>query len=274
MSQRSRAWCFTCNNYNEDDISRLQIDYEYLIYGKEVGESGTKHLQGYIHFKNAKTFKSLQKKLGSSFHIEKRRGTFQQAIDYCKKEGDFVEFGNKPLTPVEAGKKGVEKRKAKNLAVIDGDLEELVRAGEISINEVPVLKKAKLILQQEGNAIQTDGVRGEWYWGPPGVGKTHKARTENPGAYIKDQNKWWCGYAGEKVVILDDFDTSCLGHYLKIWADKWKCYGEVKGGKVALKHEKFIVTSNYLPEHLWSEDEQMRDAIKRRFKVTHFTNLK
>lgn len=37
------------------------------------------------------------------------------------------------------------------------------------------------------------------YVGPPGTGKTHKAVTENPEAYMKlSTNKWWDGYRGQK----------------------------------------------------------------------------
>ena len=61
-------------------------------------------------------------------------------------------------------------------------------------------------------------------------GKTHKARMEHPNAFINHQNKWWDGYAGEDVVILDDMDDPCLKHYMKLWADKWSCKGETKGG--------------------------------------------
>lgn len=243
-----------------------------MVYGKEVGESGTPHLQGYVYYGTLKSFKQVQKQIPRA-HIEVQRGSFDQAIDYCKKDGSFEERGEAPVSAKKAGLRGVAKRKAKNQAVLDQPLEELVREGVISINEVPVIKKAKLILEQEGDAVQTEGVRGEWYWGPPGVGKSHKARTEHPEAYIKAQNKWWCGYGGEDVVLLDDLDTNVLGHYLKIWADKWKCYGEVKGGKVALKHTKIIVTSNYRIEDLWCDDEELMKAIKRRFKVTHFSTL-
>jgi hypothetical protein len=113
-------------------------------------------------------------------------------------------------------------------------------------------------------------VKGHWYWGPPGTGKSHKARADYPNSYLKSQNKWWDGYQGQPTVIIDDLDTDCLAHHLKIWADKYSCSGEVKGGTVPLQHTALIVTSNYAIEQLF-KDEIMAAAIRRRFKVTHFT---
>lgn len=71
-----------------------------------------------------------------------------------------------------------------------------------------------------------------------------------------------------------------LGHYLKIWADKWACTGEVKGGTVPLNHHKFIVTSNYSIREVYGADEtdsnkakiakeEMVKAIERRFKIIY-----
>jgi len=62
-----------------------------------------------------------------------------------------------------------------------------------------------------------------------------------------------------------------LSHYIKIWADKWGAIGEIKGGTVALVYDRFIVTSNYSIETLFSAaDGATLEAIRRRFKVTHF----
>jgi len=121
-------------------------------------------------------------------------------------------------------------------------------------------------------AKDAEGTKGIWYWGVPGSGKFHKAREENPGAFLKNsKNKWWDGYKGEKSVILDDMDDDFLAHYLKIWADKYACTGEIKGGTVPLLHETLIVTSNYSIEQLFeSKGSEMIAAIRRRFKVTHF----
>jgi len=46
-------------------------------------------------------------------------------------------------------------------------------------------------------------------------------------------------------------DSDCLSHHLKIWLDKYPCFGEFKGGKTALQHTTFIITSNYSIETLF-----------------------
>lgn len=55
---------------------------------------------------------------------------------------------------------------------------------------------------------------------------------------------------------------------MKIWADKYACTGETKGGMVPLLHEKLVITSNYHPRQIWAEDEVLLQAIMRRFEVT------
>ena len=89
----SKRWCFTYNNYPDDAVERLEtvfgsfsIDY---IFGKEVGEEGTKHLQGYIE---APIKIRPIEKLGlpKEIHWEKTRGTRIQNITYCSKDGDYV----------------------------------------------------------------------------------------------------------------------------------------------------------------------------------------
>lgn len=270
---KSRAYCFTINNYTDEDIANLGLlGYQYLIYGREVGESGTKHLQGYMYFKSQRLFTAIKKKLPTA-HIEARKGSHKQAREYCMKEGDYVEDGE---PPEKSGGNTIAERIRINKRIRESDLNTLVDEGIIHITQVRSIKNAKLDLAQEAVPYTAEGTRGTWLWGPPGTGKTHYARTEFSSIfYIKPQNKWFDGYTGQKVIVLDDLDKggTCLGHYLKIWADKWACTGEVKGGTVNLQHEHFVVTSNYSIEELWFEDEEMVSAIRRRFKVKHFTNL-
>lgn len=89
---RSRKWCLTLNNYTFEELSHCLKDfkennYKYII-GKEVGESGTPHLQIYLEHKNQQSFSSI-KKFNNRFHIEIAKGTQIQNLEYCSKEGNY-----------------------------------------------------------------------------------------------------------------------------------------------------------------------------------------
>lgn len=99
---RSRHWCFTLNNYTQDDFDRFLTTPEGLTYccvGKEVGESGTPHLQGFLSYRHPQRLSSLRSSwFTGRAHWESARYPYQ-AAEYCKKEGDFVEHGNPPCQP-------------------------------------------------------------------------------------------------------------------------------------------------------------------------------
>jgi len=43
--ERSRNFVFTLNNYTTEEVELVkEWDCKYLIFGKEIGESGTPHL--------------------------------------------------------------------------------------------------------------------------------------------------------------------------------------------------------------------------------------
>lgn len=94
---KTRTYCFTINNYTPA-IEQLVQNYphEYLIYGREVGASGTPHLQGYIRFANARSLRSVISDTALwGAHWEIAKGNPQQNIDYCSKEGNVYEHGTR-----------------------------------------------------------------------------------------------------------------------------------------------------------------------------------
>lgn len=96
-SERSRGWCFTLNNYTDDDYKQLvDLTYEYLIIGKEQGtKKQTPHLQGFIYFKTQKSFLKMTK-INKNIHWEKQKGSNVDAIYYCMKDEQYEEFGKRP----------------------------------------------------------------------------------------------------------------------------------------------------------------------------------
>lgn len=266
---KSTRWCFTLNNYTPAEEAAIQAwKCSYLIYGREVGECGTPHLQGFVTFGGRQQRLSGVKKLCPRAHWEPAQGTSAQAAEYCKKDGDTFEKGKTPFP----GKRS-DLEEACDMIKDGKRLREV--ADELSSTYVKFSRGIKDLALTLTESYEHDDVRGVWIWGPPGVGKSRYARREWPDIYLKAQNKWFDGYDGEPTILLDDLDKIGIGlsHHLKIWADRYACTGETKGGTVHLKHEVFVVTSNYSIEELWPDDEKLQKALKRRFKVIHMENL-
>lgn len=92
LSARSRNYCFTLNNYDKNIFDTLTQHFSEnckYIFGKEKGKKGTPHIQGFISFKNARSFASIKKILPKA-HIEKAKGSVKQNFAYCSKEGNFI----------------------------------------------------------------------------------------------------------------------------------------------------------------------------------------
>jgi len=269
--QKSRNWCFTLNNYN--DVDQKDIDTYamahpdvYIIYGKEIGENGTPHLQGYVHFPAPQAMSALRRFLHRA-HMEKCKGTPEANIIYCKKGGDFLSYGDPPLS--QAGKQQANAARFIELAKV-GDFASIQE-------EFPsrYISSYRTMLQ-----IATDHMVkpldlaapcGIWIYGESGTGKTTAARTEYGDYYSKCANKWWDGYQLEETVIIEDLDPNhkCLGHHLKLWCDKWSFPAEVKGGMRCLRPTRVIITSQYSIEELFSGEPATIAALKRRCKVIH-----
>lgn len=99
-SPQSRRWVFTINNPTDVDRQHVAVLsghelLKYLVIGRELGQSGTPHLQGFVIF-NRSTRRSRVTGLLPRAHLEITRGTSEQAATYCKKEGDFDEYGEFP----------------------------------------------------------------------------------------------------------------------------------------------------------------------------------
>lgn len=280
-SRKSRNWCFTLNNPTPAEVEHLRaIDrarVRYVLYGEEVGESGTPHFQGFVIFKNPVRMRTVKKHVGDRTHLEPMKGNLRQNYVYCTKDGKFHELGERPMFEEEKG----AKEKERHLEVIrlaeQGKFEEIkqnhpdkylrykrqiesIRNDEIAARELPTLDPS---------------VRMQWYYGPSGTGKSRKARTENPHAFMKAGNKWWCGYKTQETVIFEDVDvrdSAWVIRFMKIWADIYPFQAEFKGGAMMIRPKMFIVTSNYHPKEIWTEDSDLQ-PILRRFHVTHFPSL-
>lgn len=98
---RAQYWVFTLNNYTDaerallDGLVESSSHVAFLSYGREVGESGTPHLQGHLELTTRMRVPQLKAILGQRVHLEVRRGSFEQAQQYVEKDGVVSTFGER-----------------------------------------------------------------------------------------------------------------------------------------------------------------------------------
>lgn len=242
------------------------LESRYLLFGKEVGESGTPHLQGYVVFPTPRSLASVIKKLPGA-HVSVAKGDSDQNYSYCTKDGDFVETGERPMSSAAKGQ--TEKLRWTEIISLAeaGDWETLKRDHPATyVNQLKALEhvhaKRPRILENLDHAVTPH----HWLYGEAGTGKSLAAREMAPNAYIKNPNtKWWDGYDGQDDVIIDDFDKYQVaqGGDMKRWLDIYPFQGETKGSQTMMRPKRIIVTSQYHPTDIW-DDMKTVEAISRR----------
>jgi len=272
---RSRNFCFTLNNYTEDVYQHLlSIDCKYVVIGKEVGDSGTPHLQGFMSFKDARTLSTL-KKINAHAHWEVCKGLPSQNRTYCIKDGVFEEVGTCPKDPSDKGKAEQDRWAGALLAVQESRLEDV--PADIMCRSLKQIDYACARIKASKRKLEdlSSDVVNEWIWGPTGTGKSHTAREENPGLFSKlSFAKWFDGYDHEECILIEDVDMSAADHpgQFKIWLDRYVFPVEVKGRAEKIRPKKVVITSNYHPDQIWT-DPSASEPIKRRLNIRYMDTI-
>ncbi len=278
-TRRARHWCFTINNPVTDktgtaDVKFISDTMDYIVVGHEIGKKGTPHLQCYVAFKRRLRFNQVRK-LYPRARISKlyKYSTPLAAATYCKKDGDFVEYGTLPKSPARASSDSMKNRW--RVALDDA------KKGDYESIPPDMLTRYYHSYKRyaQDNPIRPkdlDRVCGVWYHGLSGAGKSHTARANYPDYYDKPLNKWWDGYGDEPHVILDDVDKETakfIGSRLKRWSDKYSFPAEQKGTTVQIRPKTIIVTSQYTIAELWPYNLQTRTALERRFREVEIVRV-
>lgn len=259
MNSRSRSWCGTFNNYEQVDYDRiLGCGSDYGVIGKEVGESGTPHLQFFLYFKNAKTFSVVKKLCGDKAHLEITKGTPKQAADYCKKDKDFTEWGE---TPKGQGKRS-DIDDIKDLVKETGKLREVV----LEARSVQSYRMAEIYLTLHEQR-RTWKPKVEWYFGESGAGKTYAAYQsfESDDVYESMATaKWWNGYDAHECVLIDEMRKDfCKFHELLRLLGEYGFKVETKGGSRQFLAKHIVITSCFSPLEYFEGREDIYQLIRR-----------
>jgi len=298
----SSYWCFTLNNPTLSDIIGFSGDDDkwsnhliYIFAALEQGESGTTHYQGYLELQRHKDLAWLKRCLPRA-HLEKRKGTSKQALEYCLKDlspqtqatiatsttdnlldailthddGDnlppYIIWHTRDtssaciLAQVTKPKTRKEVLGEMKAMIDDGKCDKLLADHDFSVYVACFrgLDRYRLITSKPRNH-QTEVIVIQ---GPTGTGKSRWAMDQFPDAYWKQRSGWWDGYADHETVVMDEFYGWIPWDTLLRLCDRYPLLVEAKGGQINFVAKRIIITSNAIPA-LWYKHQYFAAFIRR-----------
>lgn len=272
---RSRGWVFTINNYTEKDEEevRKMKGYKYIVAGKEIGESGTPHIQGYVYFENQRTMKSVSKMLTRA-RLDVARGSASQNEAYCNKDTKWIEDGEQPKQGARIDLDEI------GAAILKGDstVDEIAQENPMAFHKYGrTMERLEDIRLR--SVKRTEMTKGIWIWGETGVGKSHMAyelAKEYESMYIwKFDKGWQDGYKGEECVIIDDFRGQEQYSTMLRLADKWEFDVSRRGKSPMPFVSKCVIVTSSMPPELVYINLNEKDSLKqllRRYEVIELKN--
>lgn len=269
--RKAKHWCWTLNNYSDEDekkLSSLPDDAVYIVYGREVGESDTPHLQGYVTWRNRKSLGQTKRSLFQRGHYEICRGTPVENRDYCIKGGDFVEYGELPKgkghrTDLNSIRDAIKNGKSE-LEIADDHFTQWVQYRR-SFQEYRQLCQPA----RDPNQIRVFVLEGK-----TGIGKTrfvHEYAGEVGGGVWSSHDPhlhWFDGYDGQQTALLDDYAGGASYRFLLQLLDRYPLRVPIKGSFVQWNPINIFITTNVRIES-WYPDEDIA-PLRRRLKWLKF----
>lgn len=278
--QRVRYWCFTdwppedsfAFTRGDPDPEKseglpkfIEADMNYMIYGLETCPTTHKdHFQGYVQFKKAMTMTAIKSKnyFSNKVHLEVSKGTPEQAAEYCKKEGNYIEDG-----VLQAKGKRNDLMAAKEM--IDEGASIVAVANECFNATAKYYKFFEYYRQLKLPTDRTvfDKSYCTILWGDPGSGKSRTAYACDSYQVLQYNPRsgfWSAAWDGSHRIIIDDVCPATF-QPRELWLNILDPFAKqlsinIKGGYSKFAPTELVLTSNFDPT-TWMPDDA---AFKRR----------
>lgn len=299
--KRHYGYCFTRNNYTECDenaVFALSLLGSVGACGKERGEQGTPHFQGFVMFETLKSWTQVTELLPQfRIAIKSKHSLFSDAWDYClkgeqpklewttmKKTGptfglnaDAFTWGTCPMDAKTKGEQG-EAYYKRNAALAFGNVDAMDPSARFRLKQFQESETLARRTMMVNSVKPLEGVachHFQWHTGVTGSGKSHwakKGQVTEPFTWTPDGG--WNGYDFQDIVVFMDVDhKSCpTMHQMKTWFDLDPFPARVLYGNYNIRPKTMIVNTNeasfeeffvgWKPAHV--------AAVKRRFKCYHW----
>lgn len=215
----------------------------------------------------------------------KNMAEFIRAINYVKKDGDYIE-----INEWQSKKKLEYKEKIARIKSVN--FNDWIENGALSLSDVKLYKETKAALTPCWKGVRSL----RWYFGETGTGKTKTAWEE--ATNVANENTWRIasitfsgkqfvnGYDGEEIVIIDDFRRNLwpLQELLKM-CDRYPYICNIKGGYSNWNARYIIITCPTDPikaftfekndeEHPYDNVNQLLRRLQEFGKIVSFPDQK
>ena len=180
--------------------------------------SGMDHLHGILSSNSTVRFSTIKNFLGEKAHIEMTQGTKKEAEDYINKMGKYAEKGEVILAKFQVGEiKGRQGGRSDIQLIRDAINEGLTWRAVMRLEDrfyspkyVSIIENMYFDKRNQETPFKRD-VKVHWLVGDSGSGKTGitldllKEYGEDSFFIVSDYQNPFDGYAGERIIILDEF---------------------------------------------------------------------
>jgi Putative viral replication protein/RNA helicase len=227
----------------------------YIVWQEEHGQSGTHHYQGYLELiKKRKRGGVCQ--LIPRAHFEPRKGTRQQAINYCKKPDTRI---RDPWEWGESRGQGSRSDLSRAYEMIrSGASERQLMEEDFGMwarNYRAYIRARRLLLPPRDFKTKVIVLFGE-----TGSGKSRWCHDTFPNAYWKPRGIWWEAYEQQTEVVIDDFYGWLPFDFMLRLLDRYPLLVETKGGSEVFNSRIIIITSNIPPDR-WYDYQKNPNLI-------------
>jgi len=259
-------WVFTDFELDDDFWEKLVDDkiLKYVYYGIEkCPTTGKEHYQGWCYTTKRVRWSYIRKLIVPRF-VERMNGSVANNNKYCSKDGDIMEFGDRPGGQ---GKRS-DLEHARQLVSAGANMRDVID----QCNSYMAIRCAELIMKyKETRRVGKPFVR--WYYGPTGCSKSHTAEVEaradgDDKCWISMKDaKWMEGYDGHENVIFEEFRGNfCTLTVLLRLIDKYEYRVEAKGTSRQWKPKNIWFTSSKHPKDVYTgcdEGENINQLLRR-----------
>ena len=235
--------------------------------------SGMDHLHGILSSNSTVRFSTIKNFLGEKAHIEMTQGTKKEAEDYINKMGKYAEKGEVILAKFQVGEiKGRQGGRSDIQLIRDAINEGLTWRAVMRLEDrfyspkyVSIIKNMYFDKRNQETPFKRD-VKVHWLVGDSGSGKTGitldllKEYGEDSFFIISDYQNPFDGYAGERIIILDEFRGQIPYAVLLGMLEGYKKEMHARYANVIGLWDEVYISTIKTPEEVYSKMMEKEDT--------------